>query len=38
MASLHEIFLDTPGPVYGLGFSLGTAIGLLLIVVVHAVA
>ncbi len=38
MASLHEIFLDAPGPVYGLGFALGTAIGILPIVVVHAVA
>ena len=38
MASLHQIFLDAPGPVYGLGFVLGTVIGLLPIVVVHAVA
>lgn len=38
MTSVHEIFLDAPGPVYGLGFAFGTAIGILTIVVVHAVA
>ena len=38
VASVHEILLGAPGPVFGLGFALGTAIGVLPIVVVHAVA
>lgn len=38
MAPLHEILLGAPGPVYGLGFALGTAIGILPIVAVHVLA